>query len=137
MSATVLGDKIYVSTKLRGRLTDKEYRVLLAHEVAHFKHMDRIRIIFLMALIGIVTLALFITGHWIGAIVLMLLFNPIVKAYQRHIELSADRYAMDKTQDFDSFISLMDKLNHIGDTHPTKAERLTQANNIKAKYERY
>lgn len=131
MSATVLGNKIYVSNKLKDRLTDREYRVLLAHEVGHFMAKDRLKIVGLMLALTLATAVCFIYGQYLAGVLVMLVFNPAVNKYQRYVELNADRFALRKTKDFDAFISLMDKLEHNGSTHPAKADRIGQAINMR------
>lgn len=131
MSATVLGNKIYVSNKLKERLTDREYRVLLAHEIGHFMSRDRMKIILFMLSMVTVTTVCFYFGQFIAGIIFMLSFTPAVNMYRQRIELEADRFALLKTKDFDAFISLMDKLEHNGSTHPAKADRIGQAINMR------
>lgn len=131
MSATVLGNKIYVSNKLKERLTDREYKVLLAHEVGHFVARDRLKIIlFMFALIASTSLC-FYFGQFIAGVIFMLSFKPAVDMFRRTVELEADRFALRKTKDFDAFVSLMDKLDHNGSTHPAKAERIGLAINMR------
>jgi len=133
MSATVFGNKIYVSHDLHDRLTEREYRVLLAHEIGHFMARDRAKIIFMMLTLTSIITGLFYFGQFVGAVMMMILFKPAVEFYQRHVELNADRFALRKTRDFDSFISLMDKLEHNGRTHPGKAERVQLAKDMRDK----
>lgn len=134
MSATVYRDTIYISKNLLGTLTPKERKVLLAHEIAHHKGKDRVKIVALMiAMLGATTACMF-TGNLIAGALLMCLFVPILRFYQRHIEIEADKYALECTKDFDSFISLMDKLEHNGSTHPGKAERIRLAQDMREKY---
>lgn len=135
MSATVLGDTIYIDKKLDARLTPGERRVLLAHEIAHYQNKDRLKILLLMiAIIGLSILA-FVNGHIFIGIALTVSFAYVIHWYQRQIELRADRFALYKTKDFDSFISLMDKLEHDGTSHPGKAERILLAEKMREEHE--
>lgn len=135
MSATVIGNKIYVSNKLKEQLTQREYRVLLAHEVGHFMSRDRLKIMSFMTGIVLATTACFYFGQFIAGVIMMVSFKPAVDMYRRYVELNADRYALLKTKDFDAFISLMDKLDHNGSTHPGKADRIGLATNMRNAHE--
>jgi Zn-dependent protease with chaperone function len=109
--------------------------VLLAHEVWHYKNRDRVRLVLAHLLLVLVTAWLFFVQSFIPGVIMMLLFRPIVLAYQRHLELQADKYAIEVTQDRDAFLSLMDKLEHNGPTHPSKDERIALANHTRLIYE--
>jgi len=105
MGATVVGNTIYISKDLK--LTPSERRVVIAHELGHcyFKH----RLILL-------------------PVVLLFFWYPaIINAVKRYLEIQADLYALDKTKDYASFVSLMDKLQHNKSNHPTKEARVRLA----------
>jgi Zn-dependent protease with chaperone function len=135
MGATIFKDKVYISHDLDDILTTRERRVLLAHEVAHYKNKDRLRIAGVMLALSALTLWFMIIQSYIFAVGVCLCFRPLVRAYQRRCELRADKYAIEVTQDRDAFLSLMDKLQHAKDTHPSKSERIALANNMRLLYE--
>lgn len=110
MGATVFNGKIYISKDLDEKITDRERRVLYAHEIAHYKNKDL----------------------WIKLFCLIVdpfrlwIYNRVSKA----LEIRADRYALEKTKDKKAFISLMHKLNHNckRKDYPTKQERINLTN---------
>ena len=135
MGATILNDTIYIEKQLNDDMTPGERRVLLAHELGHYRGKHRIKILALMSLLGILSCVLLFKGHFIFFIASMLFFVPIVNTYRRHLEYRADVYALELTNDYDSFVSLMDKLEHDGTTHPGKADRINLAENMRQEYE--
>lgn len=107
MGATVIGNTIYVSTELVDRLNKREYKVVLAHEVGHWKQKHRILLL---------------------PVVLLFWWCPaVVNAFKRFLERQADIYALKMTKDIDAFITLLDKLQHDNATHPTKEARIQLA----------
>jgi Zn-dependent protease with chaperone function len=135
MGATVWGDKVYISRDLNEQISTRERRVLLAHEVWHYKNRDRVRLVLAHILLGLLTTGLFYSQFFIPGVFVMIMFRPVILAYQRHLELQADKYAIEVTQDRDAFLSLMDKLEHNGPTHPSKDERIALANHTRLIYE--
>jgi Zn-dependent protease with chaperone function len=124
MGATVYGKVIYISKGLAAQLTPRERKVLLAHELAHYNRKDRLRIMLAIFLITVGILAAFLLGAFVAGWILIGMSGFIVSAFMKHIELSADKYAVEKTKDPQAFTTLMNKLDHGGFTHPTKAERV-------------
>lgn len=113
MGATVFKDTIYVSKTLDKQLTGRERKVLLAHEVAHYLHKDRILLI---------------------PIVLLFFWCPLViHGFKRWCELRADEWAIRKTKDILAFITLMGKLTHGGKDHPSKERRIRLAESLRGK----
>jgi Zn-dependent protease with chaperone function len=136
MGATVWRGMIYIDPALSQKLTNRERTVLVFHELAHEKGHDRIQILlFMLAQTGL-TFASFVTGYWFIGVALMLFFVPMTNAFRRRLELMADEYALNRTKDYDGFISLMDKLEHNGNTHPGKAERISLAEKMRTEHER-
>ena len=107
MGATIVGNVIYIDKDLDARLTERERRVIKAHEVCHYLRRDRLR------------KALFLCIPIFG-----LLF---ANAFSRHLEIIADRFAIMLTKVPYAFISLMDKLQHNSKSHPTKEQRVKLA----------
>jgi len=113
MGATVIGNTIYVSTDLAERLSKREYKLVLAHEVGHY-----------------------IEKHRLFLLPVVLLFfwcPPVVNAFKRFLDKRADIYALKATKDIDAFISLLDKLTHNNATHPTKDERIKLAETMRGR----
>jgi len=122
MGATVWCDTIYISKDLSSKITQRERKVLLAHELAHYYRKDRLRILGVMIGYALLTLLAFIAGLVIAAWTLMAFSGVIIVAFIKHIEIEADKFALKATNDPEAFKSLMDKLSH-GGTHPTKQAR--------------
>ncbi len=100
MGATYKGDTIYISKDLAAKLTPQERKVLLAHEIAHWKHKDHI---------------------WLGLAKLFLpMFANRIKLY---LETRADKWAINKTKDPSACLSLIEKLNR-DNTYPSREESL-------------
>ena len=107
MGATIVGDTIFIDSALDRQLTKGERRVVLAHELGHYRAKDRLLLL---------------------PVVILFFWCPvIVNAFKRWLERRADRYALDTTKDYASFISLMDKLQHNNSTHPSKYDRILMA----------
>ena len=98
---------IYISKDLNKRISKEERKIIYAHEIWHWQHKDRL----LRAVIFILTFGI----------------KRINDAFGRFLELRADRWAIEKTHDPDSFITLMEKLEHGRADHPTKEARLKLA----------
>jgi len=97
MSATVIGDSIYYSKDLINKLTYREFKIVLAHEFAHWINMDTIK-------------------FFIAQIILFP-FPKLIAKYKRYLETEADRYAITKTKDPDAYLSLLNKI-HRDITYP-------------------
>ena len=113
MGATVVGDTIYISKDLSEKMTPAERKVLLAHEVYHWQHRDNLR--------------------FISAQILFFWCPPLFNYISRRIETQADKYSIKKTRDVDSFITLMEKLEHNNKRHPSKIERQQLAESMRGK----
>lgn len=105
MGATIKGDTIYITKDLDKLLTQRERWVIWAHEIGHK------------------------VGRHKELMMLILIFCPIIswvfhKAIHRYFEIEADKYALNKTKDPISFISVMDKLEHSNNTYPPKEYRV-------------
>ena len=109
MGACVVGETIYISKDLAEKLTGRERRVVLAHELGHYEHRHTL-----------------VNALWT---ILFFWWPSLVNRKRRHMEMIADRYALELTNDKQAFISLMDKLEHSGPSHPTKVERINLAAN--------
>lgn len=123
MGATVVGDIIYISNGLAEQLSKRERKVLLAHELAHYQRKDRLKIMLAGLLIFLSIFTAFIIGMFAAGWILIGMSGFIISTFIKHLELSADKFAIQKTQDPQAFQSLMDKLEHGGFTHPTKEQR--------------
>lgn len=111
MGATLKGDTIYISNELLRVLTQRERRVLLAHEISHWKHKDSIKIFFIN---------------------ILFIIDPLVAYFlKRRIEMRADKEAILKTKDCDAFITLLDKLNRNRADYPDKFSSIQLANNMR------
>jgi len=111
--ATVRGDTIWIDANLSSIMTKGERRVLLAHEISHWKNKDNLRLVLLT--------------------ILFLGCRPLINYFKRRMEFRADLYSILKTKDIDSFITLMDKLEHTDTSHPAKEERLQLAETMRGK----
>lgn len=136
MGATIYNHMIYIDPKLSAKLTEREKAVLINHEIGHDKGHDRIKILlFIAAQFALVVISL-LSGFWFISILLLLFFIPMTHGFQRQLEIMADEYALNRTKDYNAFISLMDKLEHDGNTHPGKAERISLALKMRTEHER-
>lgn len=113
MGATIVGNKIWTSKDLYNRITDREFKVVLAHEVGHYKQKHRLFLI---------------------PVVLLFWWCPfIINSFKRFLERQADLYAIKMTKDIDAFITLLEKLSHDKATHPTKEARLKMAHDMRGR----
>ena len=107
MGATYAGKKVYISKSLLESLSEREKKVILAHEHYHIVNHDTLRLAMLYLFLW-----------WLP---------PVVRHIRRKMEEAADVFALRVTGDRAAFVSLMDKLSHGGSTHPTKERRLQLA----------
>jgi Zn-dependent protease with chaperone function len=133
MGATLWCDKIYISKDLSVRLSPRERRVLLAHELAHYYAKDRLRIAGVSGGLAVFICWLFSIQSYIPAVAMILMFGILVNAYCRHREIIADKKALAVTRDPQAFLSLMAKLEHGGKRHPS----IDYRNNLAKEYEYY
>uniref|UniRef100_A0A6H1ZF67 Putative peptidase n=1 Tax=viral metagenome TaxID=1070528 RepID=A0A6H1ZF67_9ZZZZ len=111
MGATVIGKTIYISKDLAAKLTPRERKVLLAHELSHWKHRDYIKMFFIK-LLGLI--------------------NPNTANSMRcAIEIRADKEAILKTKDVKAFKALLLKLNRDGAKYPSIDFSIQMANNMR------
>jgi len=118
MGATVWKDTIYIDKKLSEKLTPRERKIILAHEICHIKRKDRLRKLAFLWFLPIISLF-------------------FLDAFSRHLEIIADKYAIIKTNDPEAFISLMDKLEHNDKSHPPKEYRINLARSYDDKHKRF
>ena len=148
-------NKVYLADNIINGFTPSEIEVICAHEFAHIKNKDIFKVIILE---GFFYIFLFFLLHQTFQILkekivlyrlpLFLFFlliyafflTPLKNIFLRNIEKGADRLALIKTEDVNSFISCMEKLarknlaernpfwyRKIFMTHPTIEERINLA----------
>lgn len=120
MGATVWKGVVYISKDLNDRLTEGERRVVFAHEIWHERNGDRLRKCLALITFPAVIGWLISLESYIPALGLACWFKPVMDAYSRHLEMEADRYSIEQTQDTDAFVSLLDKLDRNGPAYPSK-----------------
>ena len=154
--------RIILSDTLIGQNTPEEIEVVMAHEMGHHLHRDIPKLIAVQAVIFV---AAFYLGdlalkavivpfglHGISdvaalpllALVLAafgLLITPLVNAFSRYVEKSADRVALELTANPDAFVTAMTKLtdqnlgearpssffDRLGQNHPSYTDRVKMA----------
>ena len=113
MGSVLKGDKIYISKDLLSKINDKERKIILAHEISHWKHKDNFRIVLVRAL--------------------FFMFPGVVNYFNRRFEMRADREAIKITKDPDSFLSLLDKLQRNKKEYPSRQSSIELANNMRGR----
>jgi Zn-dependent protease with chaperone function len=114
MGATYKGNKVYISKDLLAKITDRERKIVLAHEIYHLQHKDNIRMFL--------------------AKIFFFSCSEFLNHFLCDMELAADRWSIQKTRDIEAFITLMDKLEHNGlPDYPTKTQRLQLAESMRGK----
>jgi len=108
MGAILLGNKIFISKGLSDRLSDRERKVLLAHEISHYKNKDIVKMFFIK--------------------VLLFFLPSVINNIKRKIEIRADMDAIEKTKDVEAYKSLLNKLTRDGPGYPSKQVSLNRAN---------
>ena len=135
--------RIILTDTLLANYTDREIKVVLAHELGHYKHRHMWKLILFGAISNLIAFYLiFISStHIIGflniskianveafpAISLILtifgfLSMGISNTYSRNLEKEADTFALTQAKDSEAFISCMDKLGkqNLADFSPNR-----------------
>ena len=135
--------RIAVGDTLLEKYTPEEIEVVMAHELAHHQHKDVPKSLAIQSVL--ILLGLYITNvvlNWavphldlniisdVAALpvfilvlgVLSILIAPIIKAYTRYIEESADKYALRVTENPKAFASMLTKLTNqnLQESNPSK-----------------
>jgi STE24 endopeptidase len=130
------GKKIVLGDNLLGSFTPEEVEVILAHELGHDKHADSYRLFAFQTLFFLIILYLTnMLWEFLGLAsladpaglplllllvsLIMLILLPFFSFYSRTLEERADRYALELTQNPDSFISMMTKITRQNLVSPT------------------
>jgi len=135
--------RIALGDTLLEQYSPEEIEVVIAHELGHHRHRDIARAIIIQSLL---MLFIFYIVHlivtWaipllnlesisdVAAMPLLVLSSGIItfifslplKAYTRHIEQAADRYALAVTQSPNAYVSMLTKLTdqNLVESHPSK-----------------
>jgi len=113
MSSFVRGNTIHISKDLADKISKKERKVVLAHEISHWMHKDNIKIRIIR--------------------VLFFMFPRVVNYFNRKMEIRADKEAIQTTKDPDSFINLLNKLDREGPGYPSRKFSIELANNMRGR----
>jgi len=113
MGSTVKDGVIWISKDLAAKITSKERKIILAHEVSHWRHKDNDTMVFIRILF-----------FW---------FPAIINYFSRRFEMRADKEAIKMTKDPDSFLTLLDKLGERGKGHPQLFDSIELANTMRGK----
>lgn len=111
MGATIKGDTIYISKDLLAKITLEERKIILAHEISHWQHKDNIKLIFIKFM--------------------FFFMPPVINYFKRKFEMRADREAIKRTKDINSFVSLLEKLKRNSPEYPSMSESLALANQMR------
>jgi len=135
--------RIILADNLLAKYTDAEIKAVLAHELGHYKYRHIWKLLLFGAVSTLVSFyLLFILTNWIVMILdissianieafpflmlIMAMFSfmtlPIQNGYSRRLEREADAFALQNTQDADSFISCMERLarQNLSDAFPNR-----------------
>jgi STE24 endopeptidase len=107
--------RIVLSDTMLQRYTPEEIEVVMAHELGHHRHGDIFRLMLVQSALMLLGFYLVnLTLNWavprlvLAAFALVLM--PLINAYSRHVEESADRFSLVATGNPEAFAAMLTKL---------------------------